>query len=463
VTVDEQPPTALSRIVGEIARGTDRPQSRAIASAIGRLIHGGSLPVDSRLPTVRALSEALSVSPTTVSEAWNTLAGVGAITAQGRRGTLVRRPSGPGTPLRYRQITEAPGHFDLDLSTGTPDPALLPDLGPVIARVSRQNLTSSYLDNPVLPELEDELVSSWPFQPEALTVVNGALDALDRTCETVLRLGDRVVVTHPAFPPMLDLLDHIGCEVIAVDLDEEGPAVDSMQSAMTTSPRAIILQPRAHNPTGTSMSQRRCDELASLLAASPGTMIIEDDHTNSIAISPLVSFGAVFPERTVHIRSFSKSHGPDLRLAALGGAGDVVRAVMNRRLLGPGWSSRILQALLLELLADPAMSDVLAHATATYARRRAVVAHVLREHGVDVGHGDGINLWVPVRNERAALIALASQGIGVAPGAPFLVRPDAEHIRVTVGLVTGDDRRVAEVAERLAAAATHEQLRTSRG
>ena len=59
----------------------------------------------------------------------------------------------------------------------------------------------------------------------------------------------------------------------------------------------------------------------------------------------------------MHIRSFSKSHGPDLRLAAVGGAGDVVTAVANRRLLGPGWSSRILQAVLLELLRDPATAD----------------------------------------------------------------------------------------------------------
>ena len=60
----------------------------------------------------------------------------------------------------------------------------------------------------------------------------------------------------------------------------------------------------------------------------------------------------------MHIRSYSKSHGPDLRLAAVGGAGDVVDPVANRRLLGPGWSSRILQAVLVELLRDPTTADV---------------------------------------------------------------------------------------------------------
>ena len=42
-----------------------------------------------------------------------------------------------------------------------------------------------------------------------MTVVDGAMDALDRVAQVVLRLGDRVVVEHPSFPPLLDLLDQL--------------------------------------------------------------------------------------------------------------------------------------------------------------------------------------------------------------------------------------------------------------
>src|SRR6185369_4976830 len=108
---------------------------------IGRMVNSGALPTDGRLPTVRALSRALGVSPTTVSEAWQTLAAVGAIEARGRLGTFVRQPVGPGGPRRYRRVTEGPGHFALDLSSGTPDPALLPDLAKIIAKVSGNSLT----------------------------------------------------------------------------------------------------------------------------------------------------------------------------------------------------------------------------------------------------------------------------------------------------------------------------------
>jgi DNA-binding transcriptional MocR family regulator len=430
------------------AHVTDRT-ARGIAAAVGRLITAGELSIDSRLPTVRELAMSLGVSPTTVSEAWQSLAAVGAIDARGRQGTFVRRPTGPSTPRRYRRVTEGPGHFALDLSTGTPDPALLPDLGPVIARVSRQSFTSSYLDDPVLPELDGRLRSDWPFTPDALTVVDGAMDALDRVAAVVVRLGDRVVVEHPAFPPLLDLLDLLGAEVVGVPLDEHGVQLEPLRIALAQGASAVFLQPRAHNPTGVTMSAARGRQLAAVLARSEA-VIVEDDHSGDIASGRLVSMGVHLPHRTVHIRSYSKSHGPDLRLAAVGGAGDIVSAVANRRLLGPGWSSRILQAVLLELLDHEPTVRTVGAARREYAHRRQAVAEVLASAGVGFTGTDGINLWMQVADERSALLTLAAQGIGAAPGEPFMVGPDRPSLRVTVGLI---DHDLLGVAHRLADAA----------
>jgi DNA-binding transcriptional MocR family regulator len=445
--------------------GTDTTNGRTarrIASTIGRMISAGSLEFGARLPTVRELSRRLGVSPTTVSEAWRRLADVGAIETRGRNGTFVRHPTGPGGPRRYRQISEGPGHFALDLSSGTPDPDLLPDLAPIVAKVSRQSLTSSYLDNPVLPALEEELRATWPFPPEAITVVDGALDALDRVAGVALRLGDRVVVEHPGFPPMLDLLERLSCDVVGVDVDDEGLDVVQLRDVIDGgAPAAVILQPRAQNPAGVAMSARRARAIAEVLQPTTA-LVVEDDHANEISSAPLTSVGRWLPQRTVHIRSFSKSHGPDLRLAGVGGAGDVVTAVENRRLLGPGWSSRILQSVLVELIRHPETNETLEAARSAYASRRRAVSRVLTDHGVDVTGTDGINVWMGVDDERAAVLALAAQGIGVAPGTPFLVRPDSEHLRVTVGALA-PERGLRQVAEQLAAAALLASARRRRG
>ena len=426
--------------------------ARGIAAALSRLITSGELAAGDRLPTVRELAQRLGISPTTVSDAWRLLADVGSIDARGRRGTFVAEAPRPFSPRRYRRVTEGPGHFPLDLSTGTPDPDLLPDLGPALARVAGRTPTTSYLDDPVVPALDEALRGRWPFTPEALTVVDGAMDALDRITSMVVRLGDRVLVEHPCFPPLLDLLEQTGAEPIGLPLDEEGIAVDGLRAGLVHDPVALYVQPRAQNPSGVSTTPTRARELAAVLRDT-AVVIVEDDHAGAIAASEPVSLGAHLPERTVLVQSFSKSHGPDLRLAAVGGAGTVIAGVANRRLLGPGWSSRLLQSVLVELLDDPATVDVVERARATYAERRKLLVAALDGRGVGSTGSDGINLWLDVRDEQSALLTLASRGVGAAPGAPFLVASagrDGDHLRITCGLVAD---RHDELAELLAAAA----------
>ncbi|MGA0329461.1 MAG: PLP-dependent aminotransferase family protein [Ilumatobacteraceae bacterium] len=442
-----------------ICQHVDDRSARGIAATIGRLVSTGEMSVGDRLPTVRQLSRRLGVSPTTVGEAWRTLAEIGAIETLGRNGSYVRQPTGPGSPRRYRRLVADPddrGHFRIDLSTGTPDAALLPVLGPALANVSGRSLTSTYLDHAVLPDLEKALRDSWPFDPEELTVVDGALDALDRIAQVVVRLGDRVVVEHPTFPPLLDLLDRLGAVVIGVPLDDEGMQLDELERALATSPTALFLQPRAHNPTGVTMTSSRAQEIARVVAASPNgdqVVVVEDDHSGDIAIGEPVSIGRHLPRRTVHIRSFSKSHGPDLRLAAVAGTGEVISAASNRRMLGPGWSSRILQAVLVELLADDTTLRALEHARHEYAERRRRVVEILSSSGVTTTGSDGINLWVHVIDERAALVSLAAQGIGAAPGEPFMVDEHPPAMRLTVGLL-GPSADLDGTAEMIASAAS---------
>ncbi len=387
--------------------------ARGIAAAISRLITAGELAPGDQLPTVRALARALGVSPSTVSQSWRVLAAAGVISTGGRLGTTVVGAAGLAAPRRYRGLSGATGQYRLDLSTGTPDPDLLPDLSAALARVSRSSLTSSYQDEPVLPALSERLRDQWPFPAEALTVVDGAMDALDRLASALVRLGDRVVVENPSFPPLLDLLEQLGADVIGVPIDDDGPEPSALAAAMEHQPVAVFLQPRAHNPAGSSVTPARARELAAILRPATA-VIIEDDHAGDIAWAPLVSLGDHLPARTILIRSFSKSHGPDLRLAAVGGAGEPISQIVQRRMLGPGWSSRLLQAVLDEMLGDAATISSLAHARADYRQRRLDLTAGLVGHGLTVRGHDGINVWIEVPDERRAQLALAARGIGIA-------------------------------------------------
>lgn len=436
----------------EIESRLDESTARGLASAVSRAVRDGAIVRGTRLPPIRTVATALHLSPTTVSAAWALLARAGTVRTDGRRGTTIADRPRPGTP-RYQRALDRATSFRLDLSTGVPDARLLPDLSRAIRSLTSVRAPGSYLDDPVLPELLEVLRADWPYDADEITVVDGAMDGLELATRILVGFGDRVAVEQPGFPPLLDLLEASGAEVLPLPLDDEGMSVAGLRSAGPVA--AVYVQPRAQNPTGVSLSEARAEELADVLRFGT-TAVVEDDSAGAIAMSPAISLGRWLPERTVHVRSFAKSHGPDLRLAALSAPADLARRITALRQLGQGWSSRLLQRLLLALLTDPESVTEVDRARASYAARRAVLVSALAERGIEVGGSDGINLWLPVADETAAVVRLASQGIGVAPGAPFNVRPGAPHIRVTSGLLRGDIGDIgdtAHLADALAGAA----------
>jgi DNA-binding transcriptional MocR family regulator len=447
-------------VISDIEERLDSATAKGLAQAVSRAIRDDRLRPGDLLPPIRRVAEELMMSPTTVSAAWQLLARSGTIRSDGRRGTTVadtRRGGGE----RYTRALRHESPVSLDLSTGIPDSALLPSLDPVLAALSEPASPSSYLDDPVLPELRAALAADWPYEAEDLLVTDGAMDALDLVTRTLLRPGDTVVVENPGFPPLLDLLEDRGVHVLGVPLDATGPDLAAVESVLARRPSALVLQPRGQNPTGVSLSPTRARRLAALLRGHD-VVVVEDDSSGPLASSTPTSLGAWVPDQVLHVRSFSKSHGPDLRLAAVSGPTALLAPLRHARSLGQGWTSRLLQRILADLLRDAGARRQVERARGEYARRRELVVARLAERGVDVPGTEGLNIWVPVRDESAAVLRLASQGIAVTPGSPFAVEPApgtaprepgeglSGHVRVTTGLVREGH---ADLADRLADAA----------
>lgn len=447
-------------LLSDLEQRMAAPTARGLAAAVSAVIGAGRLAPGDVLPPIRLVAKELGVSPTTVSSAWAMLQRAGILATGGRSGTRVTpRQSGPsryraaltrgadtapdGAIASHAMGDERP-RYALDLSTGTPDPALLPSLLTVLRRIQPPSEASSYLDEPVLADLAGLLRADWPFDAQRITVVDGAMDALELIIATHLSFGDKVAVEDPCFPPLLDLLEAVGARPVPVALDDQGARPDDVRAAVDAGVRALFLQPRGQNPTGITTTESRLAELAEILDPT-GIIVIEDDSLGSIAASPDISLGRKLPDRTLHVRSYSKSHGPDLRLAALGGPHALVQPIVDRRFLGQGWTSRLLQQVLVHLLTDAASIAAVADARREYARRRSAVTSRLADRRIAISGTDGVNIWVPVEDETAALLLLASRGIGASSGSPFMVRRGQQpHIRITTGLIRDDFDRVAD-------------------
>jgi DNA-binding transcriptional MocR family regulator len=414
--------------------------SAAIADSVEARVREGELPPGAGLPTVRALAAELGVSTATVADAYRVLRTRGVIRTYGRRGTRVsERP-----PLALRPAARIPEGVR-DLAQGNPDPKLLPQPRRLLPRAaSHQPLYGAEAKLPELLEHSRAEFERDGISGDALAVVGGALDGIDRVLTTQLRPGDAVAVEDPTFPRLLHLIAALGLVPRAVELDDFGPTPESLERVLRSGVAAVIVTPRAQNPTGAALDKARSRELRAILAKAADVVVLEDDYFGDGASVPATTLIAPDTRRWAVIRSFTKMLGPDLRTAVLAGDATTVSRVEGRQMLGTGWVSHMLQRLTYLLLTDERTQARVREATETYRRRRSALLEALAARGVEARGRSGFNVWLPVAQEAAAIAALAESGWAVAAGEPFRVA-SGPGIRITAAtLTTTEIERLAD-------------------
>jgi DNA-binding transcriptional MocR family regulator len=406
----------------------------------------GSLAPGERLPPVRALAAALRVSPATVAAAYRQLAQRGLAVGEGRRGTRLALRPALAVPAPVPVVPEG----TIDLAEGNPDPARLPPLRPALARVSAR--PGLYGRASVLPRLRTLAVRAFEEDgvPAAhVAVLGGALDAIERVLQGHLRPGDRVAVEDPGYMHVIDLVAALGLVPVPLAMDDAGPLPDDVEAALRGGADALLVTPRAHNPTGAALDEGRTRRLRAVLDRHPDVLLIEDDHGGPIAGVPARTLAHARRPRWAVVRSVSKALGPDLRLAVMAGDATTVARVQGRQALGAGWVSHVLQETVAHLWADPATRRRVDAAARAYGERRQALIAALRREGVAAHGRSGLNVWVPVREEAATVAAMADAGWAVRAGERYRIR-SGPAVRLTVSRL--DPADAPRVARALAAA-----------
>jgi DNA-binding transcriptional MocR family regulator len=403
-----------------------------IAASAESAVANGKIAGGERLPSVRALAQHLGVSPATVAAAYRILQERGIAFGEGRRGTIIRHasPAAPPAP------TQLPANMH-DLASGNPARDLLPDLAPFFRKLDGQpRLYRDDLNDPELVALARKQFTADGVPEGPVAVVSGALDGIERVLREQLRPGDRVLVEDPGFTGVIDLLHALSLTPIPVEVDDEGLLPQAIQRAGAA--EAIIVTPRAQNPTGAAITERRGRQLRAILRQRSELLVIEDDHAGPIAGAPYITLVEPSRERWAVVRSVSKSLGPDLRLAIMAGDTRTIARVEGRQTLGIRWVSHILQGLVVALWRDKQVHKQLARAERTYAQHRNALLDALRAHGIEAHGKSGLNIWIPLSEESAVVQALFQRRWAVAAGERYRIKaPPA--IRVTVTSLNASD------------------------
>jgi DNA-binding transcriptional MocR family regulator len=427
------------KLVQLIGRGAG---AATIASAVEAEIAQGGLAPATRLPPVRELAAALAVSPATVAAAYRTLKQRGFVVADRGRGTSVA----PVPPVRVRSAAALPAGVR-DLTSGNPDPRLLPSLAEVLARVDpTHKLYGAATKLPALASQAEVRFAADAIRGD-IAVTGGALDAIERALQTELKPGDRVVVEDPSWPRIADLVGALGLTVEPVGVDPHGLDPDMLDTALRRGARAVVATPRGQNPTGAAVDPARGRALRAVLARHPDVLVIEDDYVAQVAGAPYVPVHRS-DGRWAVVRSLSKVLGPDLRVAIVAGDPLTISRIEGRQRLGPGWVSHILQQVAALLLRDQATAQLLARAERVYAERRRALVSALAARGIEAAGDSGLGVWLALADEAATVRELLAQGWAVSPGERYRFH-SAPGIRVTTADLAPDEAE--QLADALAA------------
>ncbi|UTD18107.1 transcriptional regulator PtsJ [Citrobacter sp. SX206] len=414
----------------------DGKTANEIFDSIRQHVATGTLAAGETLPPVRELATALNVNRNTVAVAYKRLVTSGLAQSLGRNGTVIKEISAP--------VALEGGNPDtalVDLSSGNPAPSRLPDLSRYFVQINKN--PRLYGDAAVSPDLK-AWAAQWmqeavPGKGE-IDITSGAIDAIERLLCAHLLPGDSVVVEDPCFLSSINMLRYAGFSASPVTVDNEGMQPDMLEAALQRGARAVILTPRAHNPTGCSLSAPRAAQLQEILARYPQTLVIVDDH---FALLSACHWYPVIAKETTHwavVRSMSKTLGPDLRLAIV--ASDPVTSAKLRLRLNSGsqWVSHLLQDLACACLSDEEYRHKLVQTQQFYATQQQKLTTALRGYGIDLPVADGLNLWLPLAHHSQSLaFALAKSGWLVREGEVFGVNTPSHGLRITLSTLNDND------------------------
>lgn len=421
-----------------------------------RAILDGRLRVGDQLPPSRALAGSLSVSRTTVTVAYDRLAGEGFVTSRVGAGTFVSRqtaraaqastkPPTRGT-LRARPFWDmlpAPLLFDqtpeFDFRAGIPDGELFPyrHWRRLVGRELRADpLRGGVYAHPaghlgLRRAIARHIAVSRGVEVTAdmVTMTNGTQQAIDVVARVLLAPRDRVVVEDPGYPPPRRLFESLGARVIGVPVDNDGLVVD----AMPRSARLAYVTPSHQWPLGMSMSLARRMALLAW-AERNNAAIVEDDYDSEFRfagrpIEPIQTLDT--SGRVIYIGTFSKTLLPALRLGFIVAPPSLCAAVQHAKSLTDWHTSTLVQGALARFIEDGWFARHLRKMGRVYRTRHEIVTTVLARDFGDLleivpGWG-GLHVTALARAASVGQIAAvvhraAERGVEVLPLSPFAVQ-----------------------------------------
>jgi len=322
---------------------SNQPLYEQVAQRIQGAIEDGTLTDGDRLPSVRKLRHQLSVSVSTVLEAYRLLEDRGLIVARPQSGYYVKstgqrlpepRPSRPPQRSSPVDISLALQMMDSvrdrhlpQLGAAVPNPEHLPvaALNRIMGKVLRAESidTHSYGTFSGCHLLQQEVAkrmlnAGCSVPPDQVTITNGATEAVYLSLRAVTQPGQVVAIESPTYFGMLEMLKSLNLRALELPTHpRDGISLRALEEAIATQHiAACLLIPNFNNPIGSCMTDEAKKALVELLDRYD-VPLVEDDIYGELQFEgdrPKAAKAFDTEGRVLYCSSVSKTLSPGLRV-----------------------------------------------------------------------------------------------------------------------------------------------------
>lgn len=437
--------------------GAAGPIYRQVAQQVITAVELGLLKVGDRLPAQRELALLLGVDLTTITRAYAEIREHGLLEAHGAGGSYIAPRSG---------ALRAPDDR-IDLSMNIP-PLQNCDLLLRMMRSAQKSVRDRTVEDGLMnyrlgtgAKADREAGASW-LEPalgkvasHRVVICPGAQMALTVLLLTQSKGGDCILTDALTYPGMLASARTLGRKITPVEGDSDGMLSTALaEMCAKCRPAFIYLTPTIQNPTATTMSQRRREDLYAI-ACEYGVPIVEDDPHWLLAGDappPIATLNKSAQDAPVfYVSTLSKCLAPGLRTAYLvmppsQGPAPILDTLRSLLQYPAAWMT----AVATHWIQTGNAYQLLALIRSELAARQRLVDEFLPM--TSVGHPCGLHRWLPLPKELAPhqLIQAASEqglGLGLLGSSAFCATGTPTNaVRLSLG--NPDDREALAVGLR---------------
>lgn len=145
----------------------------------------------------------------------------------------------------------------------------------------------------------------WAPDPRRMRTTTDVSVVIVESLRRLIRPGDGVIVTSPAYPPFYDMIPEAGGTVVDVPLHDDGTSfsldIDAIDGALAAGARGVLLC-SPHNPLGLVHDRETLERLAAVVERHGGFVVADEIH------APLTYAGVTFTPY-LSVSDAARAHG----------------------------------------------------------------------------------------------------------------------------------------------------------